>query len=135
MEATPATTPVALSAPIGQACGIGQVGIEQRPAEVEERRHIGHWEGDTVLKGHKESGLVTLVERRSDYLLAARLPTITAIGTAKEMTRLLEPRRGAVQTITINNGSEFAEHRQVAKAVSAKDLFLRPVPLMPAWHQ
>ncbi|MBR9924044.1 MAG: hypothetical protein GYB28_03525 [Gammaproteobacteria bacterium] len=49
------------------------MGIEQRSPEVEERRYIGHWEGDTVLKGHKESGLVTLVERRSDYLLAARL--------------------------------------------------------------
>ena len=79
-----------------------------------------------MLKGHKESGLVTLVERRSGYLLAARLPTITATGTAKAMTRLLKPRRGAVQTITLDNGSEFAEHRQVAKAVSAKTYFCDP---------
>jgi IS30 family transposase len=109
---------------LAKHAGLGKIphreGIEQRPAEVEERRHIDHWEGDTVLKGHKESGLVTLVERRSGYLLAARLPKITSTGTAKAMTRLLEPRRGAVQTITLDNGSEFAEHRQVAKAVSAK---------------
>lgn len=54
------------------------MGIEQRPVEVEERRHIGHWEGYSLLKGHKESGLVTLVEGRTGYLLAARLPTVTA---------------------------------------------------------
>ena len=115
---------------LAKHAGLGKiphrVGIEQRPAEAEERRHIGHWEGDTVLKGHKESGLVTLVERRSGYLLAARLSTITATGTAKAMTRLLKPRRGAVQTITLDNGSEFAEHRQVAKAVSAKTYFCDP---------
>ncbi|WP_088701371.1 IS30 family transposase [Halomonas campaniensis] len=115
---------------LAKRAGLGKiphrVGIEQRPAKVEERRYIGHWEGDTVLKGHKESGLVTLVERRSGYLLAARLPTITATRTAQAMTRLLAPRRGAVHTITLDNGSEFAEHRKVAKAVSAKTYFCDP---------
>lgn len=38
-----------------------------------------------------------------------------ATGTAKAMTRLLEPRRGTAQSITFDNGSEFAEHREVAK--------------------
>ena len=37
-----------------------------------------------------------LIERHSGYLLAARLPKITATETAKTMIRLLEPRRGAV---------------------------------------
>ena len=103
-----------------------RVGIEQRAVDVEERRYIGHWEGDTVLKGHKESGLVPLVERRSGYLLTARLPTIKATGTAKAMTRLLKPRRGAVRTISLDNGSEFAEHRQVARSVSATTYFCDP---------
>ncbi len=115
---------------LAKRAGLGKfphrVGIEQRPAEVGGRRHIGHWEGDTVLKGHKESGLVTLVERRSGYLLAARLPMITATRTAQAMTRLLAPRRGAVRTITLDNGAEFAEHRKVAKAVSAKTYFCDP---------
>lgn len=115
---------------MAKRAGLGKiphrVGIEQRPNEVEERRHIGHWEGDKVLKGHKESGLVTLVERRSGYLLAARLPTITATRGAQAMTRLLAQRRGAVHTLTLDNGSEFAEHRTVAKAVSAKTYFCDP---------
>ena len=46
---------------LAKRAGLGKiphwVGIDQR-AEVGERGHIGHWEGDMVLKGHKEFGLV-----------------------------------------------------------------------------
>lgn len=103
-----------------------RVGIEHRPAEVEERRFIGHWEGDTVIQGHKQSGLVTLVERRSGYLLAARLPKVSADLTQAAMIRLLKPRRGAVKTITLDNGSEFANHVAVGRAVSADIYFCGP---------
>ncbi|WP_280566702.1 IS30 family transposase [Chromohalobacter sp. 296-RDG] len=51
-----------------KSAGLGKipnrVGIEHRCAEVDDRLTIGHWEGDTVLKGHKQSRLVTLVELR-----------------------------------------------------------------------
>uniref|UniRef100_UPI002468FDEC IS30 family transposase n=1 Tax=Chromohalobacter sp. 296-RDG TaxID=2994062 RepID=UPI002468FDEC len=93
---------------------------------VDDRRTIGHWGGDTVLKGHKQSGLVTLIERRSGYLLAARLPSITAELTQKAMIRLLKPRRGAIQPVTLDNGSEFANHATVAKAVTAAVYFCDP---------
>ncbi|WP_445009862.1 IS30 family transposase [Vreelandella stevensii] len=112
------------------SAGLGRiphrVGIEHRPAEVEERRFIGHWEGDTVIQGHKQSGLVTLVERRSGYLLAARLPRVSADLTQAAMIRLLKPRRGAVKTITLDNGSEFANHVAVGQAVSADIYFCDP---------
>jgi len=113
-----------------KSAGLGKipnrVGIEHRPIEVNDRCFIGHWEGDTVVQGHKQSGLVTLVERRSGYLLAARLPKLTAELTQRAMVRLLKPRRGAVQTITLDNGSEFACHEDVAKALAAKIYFCDP---------
>jgi len=113
-----------------KSAGLGKipnrVGIEHRAAEIDERRFIGHWEGDTVVQGHKQSGLVTLVERRSGYLLAARLPKLSAELTQKAMIRLLKPRRGAVQTITLDNGSEFADHETVAQAVTAATYFCDP---------
>ncbi|EHA16483.1 transposase [Halomonas sp. HAL1] len=65
------------------------MGIEHRPTEVDDRLIIGHREGDTLLKGHNQSGLVTLVERRSGYLMTARLPKITAELSEKAMIRLL----------------------------------------------
>jgi transposase, IS30 family len=42
------------------------------------------------------------------------------------MIRLLKPCRGAVQTITLDNGSEFADHQAVAKAVTAVTYFCDP---------
>ncbi|MFS8172343.1 IS30 family transposase [Vreelandella titanicae] len=76
-----------------------------------------------MLYGHKQTGVVTLVERRSGYLLAARLPKIRAELTQQAMVQLLKPRRGAVKTITLDKGSEFAGHEAVAKAVSASVYF------------
>jgi len=76
-----------------------------------------------VIQGHKQSGLVTQVERRSGYLLAARLPKLTAELTQRAMVRLLKSRRGAVQTITLDNGSESASHEDVAKSLAAKIYF------------
>ncbi|GAA5169864.1 hypothetical protein GCM10023342_02450 [Modicisalibacter zincidurans] len=61
-----------------------------------------------MIQGQNQSGLVTLVERRSGYLLAARLPRISAELTKAAMIRLLKPRRGAVQPIKLDNESEFA---------------------------
>lgn len=113
-----------------KSAGLGKipmrVGIEHRPPAIDKRLTIGHWEGDTVLYGHKQAGIVTLVERRSGYLLAARLPKVTAELTQKAMVRLLKPRRGAVKTITLDNGSEFAGHETVAKAVGASVYFCDP---------
>ncbi len=61
--------------------GLGKIphrtGIEKRPLEAESRLTLGHREGDTVLHRHKQSGLATLVERRSSYLLAGRLAQIS----------------------------------------------------------
>ena len=96
-----------------------RVEIEHRPDEIDDRRFIGHWEGDIVIPSHKQSGLVTLVERRNGYVLAARLPRNSAELTQAAMIRLLKPRRGAVQPTTLDTGSEYAGHEAVAKVVKA----------------
>lgn len=44
------------------------------------------------------------------------------------MIRLLKPSWGAVQTITLDTGSEFADHEAVAKAVTATMYLCYPYP-------
>jgi IS30 family transposase len=50
-----------------------RVSISERPAIVASREHFGDWEGDTI-EGKKSTGyIVTHVERKSRYFLAAKL--------------------------------------------------------------
>jgi IS30 family transposase len=115
---------------LAKRAGLGKIpnrtGIEHRPAEIDRRLEVGHWEGDTVLHGHKQSGIVTLVERRSGYLLAGRLARVTADLTTSAIIRLMTPIRGAVSTLTLDNGSEFADHQRMAKALSMATYFCDP---------
>ncbi|MGP4844734.1 IS30 family transposase, partial [Marinobacter sp. 1Y8] len=115
---------------LAKRAGLGKIpnrtGIEQRPKHVDSRLAIGHWEGDTVLHGHKQSGIATLVERRSGYLLAGQLEQVTSALTATAMVRLLKPIRGAVKTLTLDNGSEFADHSRMAQALSMTTYFCDP---------
>lgn len=50
--------------------------IEERPASIEERREVGHWEGDLV-KGKRvedEPALMTLTERKTRFEIIIKLP-------------------------------------------------------------
>lgn len=42
-----------------------RVGIEERPADVESRSRVGHWEMDTVVGCNHKGFLVTMVERKA----------------------------------------------------------------------
>lgn len=38
--------------------------ISERPSHIEDRKQVGHWEGDTVIGAAHKQAIVTLVERR-----------------------------------------------------------------------
>jgi IS30 family transposase len=101
-------------------------GIELRPASVELRARIGHWEVDTIIgKGHK-GVIVTLVERKSGFTLLKLLPNKTAPVVSAAMIELLMPFKHMVKTITSDNGCEFAMHEAVDAALGCTSYFARP---------
>lgn len=85
--------------------------LSDRPAEVEDRAVPGHWEGDLVV-GPNNSGIVTLVERQTRYVLIGRLPgcrdSATVTDVLAQMIAALPSR--LVATITWDQGTEMAAH-------------------------
>jgi len=105
----------------------GRVSISQRPTVVEQRRRFGDWESDTV-EGAKGRGvLVTHVERKSRYLVVAKLPDKRAATLAsRSIRRLGRLPQSLLKTLTCDNGKEFAEHHQIAGKLKTRVYFADP---------
>jgi IS30 family transposase len=85
--------------------------LSQRPKEAEDRQTPGHWEADLMLFSTYGQAVLTLHERYSRLLIAVRLPSKAAEPTAKAMADILAPLPPQWrQTVTFDNGTEFALH-------------------------
>lgn len=98
--------------------------IPQWHKEIKDRSRIGDWEGDTVYGGVGKGLLITQVDRKSRYLCAALLPKREAVMTRKTIVKML---RGLpVLSISLDNGSEFADFRQLEKELHTQVYFAEP---------
>ena len=98
--------------------------IPEWPEEIRGRTRIGDWEGDTVLGGVGKGALVTTVDRASDYLKLGIVIRKTAKETREEIERILKGL--PVKSISLDNGSEFAQFRELEKALNAPVYFAEP---------
>lgn len=100
--------------------------IEERPALVNQRQRFGDWEVDTVIGRQGGKVLVTLVERKSKLCRIGLAVNKTAQAVKATILSLLEPLSPVVHTLTYDNGSEFAQHREIDKALQSQAYFARP---------
>lgn len=99
--------------------------IHERPGHVQTREAFGHWEGDSVVCGRSGSGrLFTCVERSSRLLVAARVDGHDARSMREAMIDALAAYQ--VDSLTLDNGSEFARHREVAARLNTTIYFADP---------
>ena len=91
--------------------------IHDRPAIVDERSRLGDWEGDTVCGAKNKSCLVTQVDRKSKLLAAAISPNHTKDAVRKATKRAFELLELSmpIHTITLDNGSEFADFKGIKR--------------------
>ena len=110
--------------------GLGQikdaVSIRERPATVEDRAIPGHWEGD-LIAGSKNSYIATLVERRTRYVMLARVKnkdTASVIAAlAKQVQHLPRELR---RSLTWDRGKELADHKCLTLATDLDIYFCDP---------
>ena len=101
--------------------------IEGRPAVVDRRSRYGDWEGDTVVGAHRRGGIVSLVERKSGYLLMGKVVNLQATTVCGSAATLYCRRPSTLRkTLTLDNGKEFAEHQQLAAEAALKVYFAKP---------
>ena len=90
--------------------------IDTRPAEVETRQTVGHWEGDLINGANGTGNLATLVERASRFTLVGRTDSKEADEVTRKICALFRtlPLRARC-SVTLDNGKEFAHHEEIAR--------------------
>lgn len=92
----------------------GRVSLAERPPDAADRKIPGHWEADLMLFSRYGQGVLALHDRHSRLLLAVRPPNRQAKPIARRLLALLRPLPARLrQTVTFDNGTEFARHRML----------------------
>jgi IS30 family transposase len=91
-----------------------RISIRERPAVVNARQEVGHWEGDTVEgKGHRD-GVHTEVERLSRFLVARKVSAITSQATIAAQHQIFAELPACLRrSTTLDNGRENHLHAQL----------------------
>ena len=103
----------------------GKRPITARPAVVERRTQVGHWETDTVL-GPGRACILSLVERKTGYVVLGQLRARTTAEVNRRATQLIRAQRHPVHTITADNGTEFHDYPAIERATGTRFYFATP---------
>ncbi len=103
----------------------GKRPITERPAAVETRTQLGHWEADTVL-GPGRPCLLSMVERKTGYVVLGKLQARTTAEVNRRATQLIRRQHRAVRTITADNGTEFHGYAAIEQVTGTRFYFATP---------
>lgn len=102
--------------------------IWERPETANGRSEAGHWEMDCIEgpKGKGDNCLLTMVDRKLRKTLIFKLPSQTQDSVIKVLDKM-ERKMGRVKfaetfkTITVDNGSEFLNHKKMEQSLRSKN--------------
>lgn len=104
-----------------------RVSIHDRPHVIDKRNQFGHWEGDSLVgKGHRH-GLHTEYERVSSLTRFQYISRINSDEMVKAATSIFKPLPSKARlSLTLDNGSEHTQHRQLTDTLGLATYFADP---------
>src|SRR5450631_2655305 len=105
---------------------VDAISIRERPAESEDRRIPGHWEGDLIC-GTKNSHIATLGERHSRFTMLVKVSskdTATVVAALSQHIRKLPATLR--RSLTWDRGLEMAQHKSFTVDTEVKVYFCDP---------
>jgi IS30 family transposase len=99
--------------------------IDDRPPAIQDRQSHGDWEAD-IMQGpaSQRESILVLVERKSRFTITRIVPNLLAETVSKTIVRSLHVL--TVNSITYDNGSEFANYLSTQTQLEAKSYFCHP---------
>lgn len=105
---------------------IGRVDIENRPKIVEEKTRFGDFEIDLVIGKNHKKAILTANDRATGFTKIALLESKSAEEVKEKTIEILKNWKPFLQTITSDNGKEFAKHQEISKELEVDYYFAKP---------
>ena len=100
--------------------------IQDRPSEINSRSTIGHWEGDTVIGSDRHHCIVTLVERKTGFVIIKKVRARTVEEVNKACIAAIREHIMNFISITFDNGTEFHGYKQLEELFPITCYFANP---------
>lgn len=100
--------------------------ISQRPKRINERKGLGHMEGDFIVSGKSGKGLLlTLTDRKVRKSLLERILPVSVANVERALLRM-KKRHPEMQSITFDNDILFLEHKRLEAKLGVTIYFCHP---------
>jgi IS30 family transposase len=100
--------------------------ISKRPNRINERKGIGHMEGDFIVSGKSGKGLgLVLIDRNLRKVVLERILPVSVRNVERALVRM-KKRFPEITTITFDNDILFLEHKRLERILKIKIYFCHP---------
>ena len=104
-----------------------RITIDKRPTHIENRKEVGHWEGDLMIGKDQKSAIGTLVERKMRYTMIIPLKSKNSEHVVEEFALRLNALPECLRkTLTYDNGIEFSMHKKFTDLTGMPVYFAHP---------
>jgi len=102
------------------------VSIDERPDIVDARKRIGDWELDTIIGKNRKQAIVSMTERKTRLNYLFKVENKDAASMEFAIISTLRKTGLPVQSLTSDNGREFANLESIARILKTAFYFAQP---------